>query len=469
MAVSRKLRRYRAWIAAGALVLIAAAALYLYRQAGTEEPTTTYTTEAATTGILSVTVSGTGNVAVDGTTEVWSDTAGTVASVAVSEGDSVATGTVLFTLDSESAEADTARALVSYRQAQSSVTQAQATLVRAENALAELQDRYDEQTAQAASSATATGGVSGTAASPTTGDTTTQTSTQTEEVTQADIDAAEADVASAEANVDSANASLSSAAIDYDEAQAAEDDLAVTSPCSGVVHALDVAEGDSVSAEGSSASSSSSASTGGATGATGTTVTGASASTGAPITLAPAQPLAVCLTVNEVDLPTLEIGQRADIEFDALPDATATGKVYEIAEEGSNSSGVVTFEVWVSIDVADSGLRPGMSAAATIVTDIAQGALLVPNGAVKSASDGTYYVEVMQDGATEPTQVAVETGLANATETQILSGLSEGDLVVTTTTTDDGSSEGAESDEGERTFGPGAGGGMPGAGPMGGF
>ncbi len=148
----------------------------------------------------------------------------------------------------------------------------------------------------------------------------------------------------------------------------------------------------------------------------------------------------------------------------------ATGKVYEIADEGSNDQGVVTFEVRVSIDVADEGLRPGMSAAATIVTEIAKDALLVPNGAVKSNSDGSYYVEILADGETTPTQVTVETGLTNATQTQILSGLSEGDLVVTTTTSSDASSSDSSTDErGPTEPGGGVMGGVMGGTPARGF
>ena len=85
-----------------------------------------------------------------------------------------------------------------------------------------------------------------------------------------------------------------------------------------------------------------------------------------------------------------------------------------------------------------------MSASATIVTQIARDALLVSNAAVKSASDGSNYVEVLTDGATTPTQVTVTTGLSSSTQTQILSGLSEGDKVVTSTSdsSDDTSSSG---------------------------
>lgn len=71
-----------------------------------------------------------------------------------------------------------------------------------------------------------------------------------------------------------------------------------------------------------------------------------------------------------------------------------------------------------------------MSSAATIVTNVVKDALLVPNGAVKSDGNGGYYVQVL-DASGAPQKVVVETGEANATQTQILSGISEGDKVVT--------------------------------------
>ncbi|MBN2846961.1 MAG: biotin/lipoyl-binding protein [Coriobacteriia bacterium] len=392
MAASRGLRRYRGWIAAGVLALVAGGAFLALRDSAAAEDTITYETETAALGTISVNVSGTGNVAVNGTTDVWPATAGTVATVPVAEGSEVATGDVLFTLDAASAEANTARALASLRQAQQSVTQATLQVTKAENALAALVRRSTEPSST---------------------------------VTNADITAAEGEVDVAEAGLASARAQLATAQISYDDARAAADDLTVVAPCGGVVYTLAIEPGDTV-AVGSGTSTDSAASGG-------MTATSASSSSGAPVVLAPVQPLGVLLTVNEVDLPALAIGQRADLEFDALSDLTATGKVYEIAEEGLNSSGVVTFDVWLSIDVADPGLRSGMSAAATIVTDIARDALIISNAALHSDGEGGYYVLVMDAGATEPRQVPVETGLASATQTQILSGLAEGDVVVTQT------------------------------------
>ncbi|MBN2247990.1 MAG: efflux RND transporter periplasmic adaptor subunit [Coriobacteriia bacterium] len=401
MSLSNGIKRHKGWIALAGLVVLAATSYLLVRDGGDAEAGTTYQTETASLGTLSVTAAGTGNLEVDGTTDVYPAVAGTVATIAVAEGTAVETGTVLFTLDAASAESNTAKAFATLRQSEQSVAQAQLQVTRAQSTLEAVVARAQEPTPTASA---------------------------------ADIDVAEGDVAVAKAQLASAQAQLTTSELAYDDSRAAEDDLAVIAPCSGIVYALEIAEGDSVSPGASSGATTTSGAAGGST--------ATSAASSAPVVIAPAQPLAVHLTVNEVDLPSLALGQRADIEFDAFPDLTATGKVYEIADSGSNSNGVVTFDVWLSIDVADPRLRSGMSAAATVVTEVARDTLIVSNSAVQSDGDGGYYVQVLDSGSTEPRRVTVETGLASSTQTQVLSGLSEGDTVVTQTldSTDDTSS-----------------------------
>jgi multidrug efflux pump subunit AcrA (membrane-fusion protein) len=432
MSLPKFFRRYRGWIAVAALVAIGGTAYALLNRGGEAESTISYQTETASISTISSTVSGTGSLEVGDTTDVYPGTSGTVATLAVAEGSVVATGDVLFTLDADEAEAASAQALLSLRQAEASVTQANQQLTKANATLSAAYAGSAEPTPTA---------------------------------TASDIESAKADVAVAKAQVSAAQAQVTTADKTYDEALAAEDDLTVVAPCSGQVYSLGIEVGDSVSTSGgSTGTSGTSANTMGGTSTTST-------SSSAPVVIAPEQPLVVHLTVNEVDLPSLEVGQRADISFDAFSDITATGKVYEIADEGSSSSGVVTFDVYLTIDKADSRLRVGMSAAATIVTDIAQSVLVVSNSAVQSDGNGGYYVLQMADGATEPTQVTVETGLASDTQTEILSGIAEGDTVVTQTidSSSSTSSSTSEDDSSSSLINIGGGmGGPPSGGPMGG-
>jgi len=142
----------------------------------------------------------------------------------------------------------------------------------------------------------------------------------------------------------------------------------------------------------------------------------------------------VTLSLNEVDIAKIEVGQQATLTFDAIENLTMTGKVAEVATVGTVNSGVVSYDVTIALDSEDSQVKPGMSTSVAIVTDIDQDVLTVPSAAVKTADDGTYYVLVpAATGDTvmpQITQQAVTVGLDDDTSIEIVSGLSEGDQVV---------------------------------------
>lgn len=140
------------------------------------------------------------------------------------------------------------------------------------------------------------------------------------------------------------------------------------------------------------------------------------------------------ISLNEVDAAKVKVGQKATLTFDAIDDLSIAGSVASIDTIGTVNSGVVNYTVTIAFDTMDDRIRPGMTVSAAIVTDLSQDTLFVPSSAVKSSSSGSY-VEVMKSGATTPTQVSVQTGISSDTETAILSGLTEGDSVVTRTNT----------------------------------
>lgn len=151
------------------------------------------------------------------------------------------------------------------------------------------------------------------------------------------------------------------------------------------------------------------------------------------------------LSLNEVDVAKVSVGQKATLTFDAVPDLTITGSVAEIDQIGTVSQGVVNYDVKINFDTQDDRVKPSMSFSAEIITDSRQDVLTVPNGAVKTAN-GASYVEVFdpplaaaadsQAGTislTPPERVPVEVGLSNDTDTEIVSGLTEGEQVVART------------------------------------
>jgi hypothetical protein len=97
---------------------------------------------------------------------------------------------------------------------------------------------------------------------------------------------------------------------------------------------------------------------------------------------------------------------------------------------GTVSQGVVTYNITISFDAQEDSVKPGMSVSAAIITEAKQDVIIVSSSALKSSGD-IQYVEVLVDNA--PQSKTVETGLSNDTMTEITSGLSEGDQVITQT------------------------------------
>jgi HlyD family secretion protein len=151
----------------------------------------------------------------------------------------------------------------------------------------------------------------------------------------------------------------------------------------------------------------------------------------------------VDLSLNEVDAAKLQLGQKATLSFDAIPNVSIAGTVSQINTIGTVSSGVVTYDAVVTFDTPNTSVLPGMSASANIITNVATG-LVVPASAVNTSATGQSYVQVFNPplagssstgvaSATLPTQVPVTTGISNATDVLITSGLTSGEQVVTET------------------------------------
>ena len=141
-------------------------------------------------------------------------------------------------------------------------------------------------------------------------------------------------------------------------------------------------------------------------------------------------PITVTLSLTEVDAGKVTSTDKATVTFDALPDKTYTGKVISVDTVGAVSSGVTTYPTVIALDGEGLGILPNMAASASIITEIKSDVLIVPVSAV-TTQNGQSAVQVMKNGQVQ--EVTVETGLASDTQIEIVSGLSEGDAVVTAT------------------------------------
>jgi len=169
------------------------------------------------------------------------------------------------------------------------------------------------------------------------------------------------------------------------------------------------------------------------------------------------------IQINEVDVPNIQLDQKVTMTFNAISGLTVSGKVEKMDSLGTITQGVVTYNATISFDTLDPRIKPGMSVSASIITGVKQDVLIVPNSAVKSqAGGGGNYVEVLNKGEISPRQVSVKIGAVNNTNTEIVSGLSVGDNVVTRTinpsATTSTSTSGSSSAGGVRIPGLGGGG-----------
>ncbi|HTX86966.1 MAG TPA: efflux RND transporter periplasmic adaptor subunit [Candidatus Nanoarchaeia archaeon] len=139
------------------------------------------------------------------------------------------------------------------------------------------------------------------------------------------------------------------------------------------------------------------------------------------------------IPLNEVDVAKVKTGDAAVMTFDALPDLNMTGKVIDIDTIGTVSQGVVTYNVKIALDTQDPAVKPGMSASVTIITEVKADVLSAPNAAVKSQGT-SFYVQKL-DASGQPQNVPVQIGIANDAYTEIISGVNEGDQVITQTIT----------------------------------
>jgi HlyD family secretion protein len=137
--------------------------------------------------------------------------------------------------------------------------------------------------------------------------------------------------------------------------------------------------------------------------------------------------LEVKATVVEEDFPLAQVGQSADLFFDAKPDSPVTGRVTRIVPQREAGSSPV-YPLYISLDTVPDGLAAGMTVDASIVIAKQSNVLRLPRALVRARSNGTGQVKVWVGDHTEDRTVKV--GLRGDQYIEIVDGLSEGEQVV---------------------------------------
>jgi len=148
--------------------------------------------------------------------------------------------------------------------------------------------------------------------------------------------------------------------------------------------------------------------------------------------------LYVDLSISEVDISQIQVGQNVALTFDAISSKEYQGIVSKVVMVGTVSQGVVNYPVTVQITDGDAGVLSGMTASLNVVTAESANVLTVPNKAIRT-SGNQRTVTVLFEG--QQIQVPVTVGLAGDSYTEVTgTALKEGDVVVVATTTGSSSS-----------------------------
>ncbi|MGZ8416380.1 MAG: efflux RND transporter periplasmic adaptor subunit [Methyloceanibacter sp.] len=137
-------------------------------------------------------------------------------------------------------------------------------------------------------------------------------------------------------------------------------------------------------------------------------------------------PVKADFRVPEKFLPAIRVGQTIRIKIDAFPDATFEGKVYAIDPRLDVAGRSLLVRALVPNH--DQRLRPGLFARVTVLLQLKEDALTVPEAAIVPQGDSQYVFKIV-DGKVKLTKVM--TGTRREGRVEIVDGLAAGDQVVT--------------------------------------
>lgn len=374
------------------IIAVIVGAGFLIKNQFSSEETAQYSTSTVGKGTVSNIVSETGEIATTSQVSVKSTINGFVSEVYVENGEQVNRGEKLFYVQSSATAEERSSAYASYLKAKDSLEAAKSTEYSLESSMWKAHETFEEDSL----------------------DTDKSVDDPIYIETQREWLAAEQKYIDQKAVITQAEAGVTSAWYAYQ----ATIDGAVTAPIAGKVVNMAVANGQQVS------------------------------STDAALLIKGDSDTWVTVTITETDISDVMIGQKATISIDALSGREIIGEVKRVDEIGTVTSGVVTYSAYISL-VDDqetpenelAGVLPAMTVQVDIESSRAEDVVVVPNGAIKSYKGGKA-VQVVDDKTGELLYMPIEIGIVGITETEVISGISEGDEIVTSSSSKSSDSSG---------------------------
>lgn len=135
------------------------------------------------------------------------------------------------------------------------------------------------------------------------------------------------------------------------------------------------------------------------------------------------------IQVDELDLSSIKPGLRAEVTVDAIAGRRFEGEVLQVSTVGTTTSGVTYYDAVVAVPNKDQALKYGMTGTAEILIQDKRDVLTLPIEVLRIQRGGAAVSVKKPDGSVEE-NVAVEIGVRSKTHVEIVSGLQEGDEVV---------------------------------------
>jgi HlyD family secretion protein len=138
--------------------------------------------------------------------------------------------------------------------------------------------------------------------------------------------------------------------------------------------------------------------------------------------------LRVKADIDELDVGRVSVGQAVTVTLDAYPGVKLHGTIEKLAPGATQKQGSTVYQATIDFTGAEGVVsREGMAASVDVTAQRKDDVLLVPNRAIETVGD-RHYVTIQEGDTTR--KVEIETGLSNNADTEVISGLGEGQIVV---------------------------------------
>lgn len=376
------------------LILIIAIGWFISTKIQSSQTAIQYQTSVAEKGTLIVSISASGQVSNANSGSVGTQASGVVTKIHVKNGQLVKQGDIIAEIElDQTAKQNYSQALSTYHSAKNNLDNAKTSYYTLQAELFTQNKKFTEL----ANNSTYT--------NPDGSPNTNNRTLPEFIISQAGWLAAEAKYKTQQNVVSQAQLSVNSAWLSYQQTSPV-----IYAPISGTVTGLSLQEGTVLTSQNT-------------TTGTITSQKVASIKTNAPPT--------ITINLTEIDVPNVKIGNKATITLDAFPGKSYTGQVISIDTVGTVSSGVTTYPTTIKFDTEVPDILSNMSAQANILTQIKNDVVHIPTRAIQT-QDGESSVQIMRNN--QPERVSVQIGIASDIDTEIVSGVNEGETVVTGTT-----------------------------------